>query len=87
MSKQIILDYQEFLDMQSELDALRKPADGAGLTEAEHQEATGILLIRAIQNPDVFRRGIEPVELGKFRAIFVVTSEQHPGVRVKFERT
>jgi hypothetical protein len=41
--KQITLDYQEFLDMQSELDSLRKPAEGTELSEAEHQEATGIL--------------------------------------------
>jgi hypothetical protein len=86
--KKITLDLQEWLDVQKELDSLKKPADGEELTEAEHQEATGTLLMRAMQNPDLFRAGLGEVNLGKYKASFIMTTSLNDNImKVKFARS
>lgn len=94
MSKQIIIDYQEYLEMQAELDSFRKPLDRVLLSENEQQEATGILMIRCLQNPALFRHATDPIDLGKFRAIFEQAFFKEdlpvpgtPRLLIKFERT
>lgn len=91
MSKQITLDYQEFLDMQTELDRLRKPVDHFTLTEDEQQQAVGVLMVRCLQNPNLFRQATDPVDLGKFKAIFTQAFYKDesgiPRLLIKFERT
>lgn len=89
--KQITLDLAEWIEVQTELDSLRRPATGEELSEAEHQEATGILLLRALQNPNLFRvAGV--VDLGKYTATVLSTIGNSPGsaepvLKVKFVRT
>lgn len=84
------MDLAELQEIETELAQLRKPADGTELSEAEHQEATGILMVRCLQNPDIFRRAVEPVDLGKYKAIFITYTTlipAHTNIRVKFERS
>ena len=81
------MDLAELQDMETELVLLRKPADGKELTEAEHQEATGILVVRTLQNPDLIRRATGSIDLGKYKAIFTqIATDASTTLRVKFER-
>lgn len=82
------MDLAELQEIEDELNLLKQPATGEELTEAEHQEATGVLLIRSLQNPNLFRSDITEVQLGKYKAIFVRLSIATDIVlRVKFVRT
>ena len=92
--KQVTLDLDEYQAIMSELIQLKTPADANALTEIELQEATGILLVRSIQNPELFRSAgmqLPSIELGKYKAIFAVTSPDTQNVQgrllVKFIRT
>jgi len=85
--KQLIVDLAEWSELQMELDALRKPADGSLLTEAEHQEAVGILVVRTLQNPELIRRAAGSIDLGKYKAIFTqIGTTSEATLRVKFIR-
>jgi hypothetical protein len=92
-NKQLIIDFAEWNEVQDELAALKKPADTEALTEEERQEATGILLVRAIQNPTLFRGDLTEVNLGKYKAIFVqlkafiATSSDTSKLLIRFVRT
>lgn len=87
--RQILMDLAELQEIETELAQLRAPANGEELSELEHQEATGILLTRALNNPDIFRQVRGPIDLGKYKAIFVstATAMQTSMIRVKFERS
>lgn len=93
--RQILMDLAELQEIETELAQLKKLADGEELSELEHQEATGILLVRCLQNPELFRRAASsvPIDLGKYKAICAVATLLNSGmsgpaeVRVKFERS
>lgn len=89
--KQVTMDLEEFkaLELQIEI-CNRQPEDGS-LTIEEQQEATGTLLVRALQNPSLFRTEHKEIDLGKFKAIFVtrtVTEQSNtPTLLIRFVRT
>jgi hypothetical protein len=91
--KKITLDLQEWIDVQKELNSLKKPADGEELTEAEHQHAVGILLKRALDNPNLFRSGsTDEIDIGLCKALLLteyITTPSGSGsvLKVKFIRT
>ncbi len=89
--KQITLDLEEYIQMQSELKELKKTPEDGSLTASELQEAMGLLLVRSIQNPGLFREALPEVVLGKYKAIFVTrtATEQSPTptLLVSFVRT
>jgi hypothetical protein len=91
--KQLIIDKAEFDQMESELEYLKRPPEEGGLTKDEQEEATGILLVRALQNPRLFQQTHSTsIDLGKYKAIFVdiFMKEEIPGppkVHIRFVRT
>lgn len=72
--KQLIIDKAEYDQMESELEYLKRPTEDGSLTKDELEEATGILLVRALQNPGLFRQDTTDIDLGKYKAIFVQTT-------------
>ena len=89
--KQLLVDLAEWNQLNEQLEALRKPAEGTELTTMEIQEATGILLVRSLQNPGIFREALESIDLGKYKAIFArapISNEGTPAqLLVRFVRT
>lgn len=89
--KQITLDLQEWEEIQSELKELKRQPEDGSLTSIEVQEATGILLTRALQNPQLFNHIAGLVDLGKYKAIFASTVGAEalptPRILIKFVRT
>ena len=85
------MDLAELQEIENELASLKQPATGEELTELEHQEATGMLVSRAIQNPNLFRETQEGIQLGKYKAIFVpwapADSVGRNYIKIKFVRT
>lgn len=90
--KTVTLELEEYNQLITELKILKQPQEGSALTEFEQQEATGILLTRALSNPGLFRQAIAaPIDLGKYKAIFVMkgglgTTGTDPQLLIKFER-
>ncbi len=87
--KQITLDLEEFNAINSELEGYKLANAVGGLTQEELQEATAMLLIRALENPGLFRTVIDFLDLGKYKAIFVrqvTNNRDKPKLLVKFEK-
>lgn len=89
----VTIELKQYNSMLKEIEALKKPADGEELTELEQQEATGLLLVRSLNNPGYFKNITgEPLDLGKYLAQVVIISDlatnsaapQTP--RIKFRR-
>ena len=86
--KQILLDLDEYNQMQAELSELKKAPEDGSLTALELQEATGALLMRALQNPALFREDTNFIVSGKYRVQLVQAAEvgKEPKIHVKFTR-
>lgn len=87
--KQILLDLDEYNQMQAELSELKKAPEDGSLTALELQEATGALLMRALQNPALFRQETNFIVSNKYRVQLSQITEvgQEPKLLVKFART
>lgn len=89
--KQVILDLEEFKALELQIEIYNKQPEDGTLTIEEQQEATGILLIRALQNPGLFRAEHKEIDLGKFKAIFATITGTEgittPKLLVRFVRT
>ncbi len=87
----VTIELEEYQQLKRTIEDLSKPAEGTELTELEHQEATGLLLLRSLENPRLFSQGMPDIQIGKYKAIFALPSvnisETRPTVRVKFVRT
>ncbi len=86
------MDLEEYNQIQSELKELKKLPEDGSLTPIEQQEATGILLVRALQNPGLFRTNMsQEINLGKYKVIFVqwepAESVGRDYLKIKFVRT
>ena len=69
---QVVIDLAEYNELKATIDNLtRRGEEGGALTEFEHQEATGLLLLRALENARLFTQMPGEVPLGKYKAIFV----------------
>lgn len=62
----VTIELKEYNDLKTTILNLQKP-EGEGLSEPELQEATGILLQKALNNPSLFRNG-GLISLGKYNA-------------------
>lgn len=85
----VTIELEEFEQMKQTIERLSAPNAEGDLSIAELQEATGILLLRAIENPRLFMGGPGDIQLGKYKAIFAweaSTTGMKPSVKVKLVR-
>ena len=87
-----IIDLEEYQDMKSLIAQLQAPTTDGELSPAELQDATGLLLLRTLENPRLFQAMPGEVTIGKYKAIFVWLNQSATGrsgieVKVKLVRT